>query len=525
MKEKKKFSPFVYVGPYFSPRVEKTFKTIFVWAMLLLLIFLTLFPRITEVLNQNYLFGFDQGRDYLAVRNIVVNHHPTLIGSEWGAGSAGFTGLFHGPFYYYFLSIPFVLWQGDPYGGIVLMFILSISAVVIGFLLGRTIFGTLGGLFVALFIAMSPPLISQARFFWNSHPATPFILIAFYFVYKIKKMGVPAVFLAAFFSGFIYNFQTAIAIPMSISLLILLAFFIRTKKIQDYLAFFFGSLLAFTPLLFFEMRHNLSGLFGLLGYVGGDKKTAVTLRFMEYITRDHFNTFLFNFHNTFPRLDVVPPIVFALILFSVAFYFLLREENANRTIFFWYLFLLPVVSFGVFLLLKNAVYPYYLIELNILFILLFVYALFSSLRKQVFPVAGIFMLVFLFFLVVAIPSAVRTFVYDYSDYGGDAKIKGKTAALDYIYKDAAGKNFGLFVFSPPIYTYPYDYLIQWYGKRVYGYVPSQQKKGLFYLLVEKDHEKPWTYKGWMETVIKTGKVMETKTLSNGFIVQKRIGYE
>src|SRR3989344_1668955 len=81
--------------------------------------------RSTELFAHNYLFGFDQGRDYLAVKNIVVGHKLTLIGSEIGAGVAGFQGIFHGPFYYYSLVIPFLLFKGDPYGGMVLMFLFS----------------------------------------------------------------------------------------------------------------------------------------------------------------------------------------------------------------------------------------------------------------------------------------------------------------------------------------------------------------------------------------------------------------
>lgn len=40
--------------------------------------------RSPELLNCNPLFGFDQGRDYLAVRKIVVDKKLTLIGSEVG---------------------------------------------------------------------------------------------------------------------------------------------------------------------------------------------------------------------------------------------------------------------------------------------------------------------------------------------------------------------------------------------------------------------------------------------------------
>lgn len=110
---------------------------------------------------------------------------------------------------------------------------------------------------------------------------------------------------------------------------------------------------------------------------------------------------------------------------------------------------------------------------------------------------------------------------DFNDFGGTHKMKGKMQALDYIYKDAAGKQFNIMIFTPPIYTYPYDYMLWWYGEKKYGYKPENKKEGTLYLLIEPDPHKPWTYKGWLETVIKTGDIIYTKELPSGFIVQKR----
>jgi hypothetical protein len=73
----------------------------------------------------------------------------------------------------------------------------------------------------------------------------------------------------------------------------------------------------------------------------------------------------------------------------------------------------------------------------------------------------------------------------------------------------------------PIYTYPYDYLFQTYGGQKYGYVPGSVKKGLVYLIIEPDSSKPWTYKGWLETVIVGGTIVKTETLPTGQIVQLR----
>ncbi len=138
-----------------------------------------------------------------------------------------------------------------------------------------------------------------------------------------------------------------------------------------------------------------------------------------------------------------------------------------------------------------------------------------------FSFGRLLVLVFLVFFVHYFFTTIYHLYTKTADEGGFAKIKGITSAVDYIYKDANGKPFGLFVFAPPVYTYNYDYVIWWYGKRKYNFIPYQDKKGTFYLLMEPDPAKPTSYKGWMETVIKVGNTLQQKTLPSGLIVEKR----
>jgi len=125
--------------------------------------------------------------------------------------------------------------------------------------------------------------------------------------------------------------------------------------------------------------------------------------------------------------------------------------------------------------------------------------------------------------VLSITHGIKDFRNDYYDYGGISKMQGKKDAVDYIYKDAAGKPFGLFIFTPGVFTYPYDYAFSWYGAKKYGYLPTQSKDDLFYLLIEEDKYNEWAVKGWMDSVIREGEVSKTETLKSGFIVQKRYG--
>lgn len=492
-------------------------KKILFISFVLLIVFLSLVLRSVEVLNKNYVFGFDQGRDYLAVKSIIVDHKITLIGSEIGGGYAGLTGIFHGPFYYYLLGIPFILFQGDPYGGMVLMFLFGLSAIIFGFYFGEKLFGRWGGLIAALLIAISPPLVSQSRLIWNTSPAPFFILVAFYFIYLLFKNKERYFFLAAFFSGFTYNFDIAFAIPISFSLFIYCLFILKIRQLRKYFWLFLGFLLAFLPMIIFELRHHLLSFQNVTGYIFS--------RHEKLIGKNYLNDFLFNFGDTFPRQTLIPTLLVVFVVFLSAIYFLRKEKNGFLRNFIIYLLMLPLMSFFIFFLVGNPVYSHYLFHLNLTYILIFSYAIFSAFKKKNFFL--IFFLTGFLFLVIlrALPDSIYTFRTNYHDAGGIAKNRGKVEAIDYIYQDAKGKNFSLFIFTPPVYTYAYDYLIWWYGEGKYHYKPAQEKKGLFYLLIEVDYSKPWSYQGWLETVIKSGTIIETKELPSGFIIQKRIGEE
>lgn len=496
---------------------KKVEKILFI-IIILLIIFLSLFPRSIEALNGNPVFGFDNGREMLAAKQIIVDHKLILIGTEIGGGSAGITGIFHGPVYYYMLTIPFLLTNGNPQGGIYLMFIFGLLTVIFSYFLGKKLFGKQIGTLLTLLACISPVLIAQSRFIWSPNPPPLFILLSYYFTYKFtenkRKLNI---FLASFFAGFVYNFELGIAIPMSLTLVIY-SLFIFKRNLKNYVFLLLGFIFAYSPMLAFEARHNFLGFKGILLYLVSHKSTGGHTSI--YYLSDHMKSFIDGFQNTFSINQY--SLVFLIILVVVSFYFLFKEKNIRLKYFMSFLFLQIPITFFVFSFLKNTVYGIYLLHLNLVYLLFFCYIAYSLLtQKLIKPL--IIMLVLIFTLLIAgISNAITISVHDYPDYGGTAKIKGKIDAIDYIYKQAKGKPFGLLVFAPAVYTYPYDYLLWWYGKRKYDYIPYKEKKGTFFLLMEIDPYQPWSYKGWMETVIKSGTIIETKTLPSGFIVQKRV---
>ena len=477
--------------------------------------------RSVEILSNNYLFGFDQGRDYLAVKSIIEDGKLTLIGSEIGAGAAGFSGIFQGPFHYYFLAVPYILFNGSPYGGMALTYIYGILTIFLIFVIGKKMFGNFGGLFAGGLAAISPPLISQARFIWNSHGAPVFVLLSLFFVYKLcEKVRYRYIFLSAFFAAFIYNFQIAISVPMSISLLVLMIFILKVKDIRKYLILVLGFIVGFLPMVLFEFRHNFMAISGLVDYLIGPKDIEGPGLILTM--QSHIPSFIGNLHNTFIRQDFIRGEFIGIFLFAAALFFIVREKNKIIKKFISYLLTIPFVTFFVLGFLNNAVWDYYLLHLVLVYILIFTYIFFSSyLHRKYFLTILIVLFLTLSFAKLT-PDLVKNIFYDFQDYGGTHKMKGKIDALDFIYNDAKGEEFGLFVFTPPIYTYSYDYLMEWYGVSKYGYKPAESKDKTFYLLIEADNNDLLRHQGWLETVIVEGEVIKETTLPSGFIIQKRI---
>lgn len=480
-----------------------------------LVLVLSVLPRSIEVLNGNPVFGFDQGREYLMTQDIVDNKNLRLIGTPLGAGAAGLQGIFHGPVYYYLLGVPYILFNGNPAGGTVLMFVIGVLSLLASYFLGKDMFGKIGGLLTMALVGMSPLFISQSRFLWSPYPSTLFILLAFYFIFHIKKSSLN-IFLAAFFSVFIYNFELAIAVPLAFTLLIYVIYLFRFRLIK-YVYLFAGFIVGLLPMILFEVRHSFMAVNGMISYLTSSKSDE-KFEFVPHFL-DHLNAFGNHLVASFPYVYIFHIVLF-IILFFPFFFLLTKEKNKNLKHFLIFLITLPVINFAILLFLRNAVYHYYLYHLTVIYIIVFVFILLRSGKFKLLRVGAILLLIA--FAISFLITYTKSSLYDINDYGGTAKLKGKVDAIDYIFNDAKGERFGLFVFSPPVYTYPYDYIISWRQEK-YGFTPTQSKEGVFYLLIEKDPEKPWSYEGWLQTVIKTGNVEKEVVLPSGFIIQKRIG--
>jgi hypothetical protein len=473
--------------------------------------------RSVEVFNRNYVFVYDQGLDMMAARSIATDHKLTLIGAEAGGGFAGLPGIFHGPGYHYILAAISAVSSGDPYGEMVVLWLMNIAGIWLLYLIGKKLFGFWGGAGSAAIALVSPALIGMTRTIWAPNFAGLFVICYLYMLLVRKHKSPLDALLLGLSGSLLYHFEIPLAVAASLGGLIYLLFANKFRKIVSLAAFMAGCVIGVFPMLAFDARHGWLTMRGLSGFF---LHPAVVTKSAPFDIMGHVTVMLYHANGIFPTIPGLPYwFWFAVLgigvwLFRPAAHHAERPVNALKG-----LLILVGVHLLLFLPYRNPIYGHYLTILSYTYVLIAGFIVMRVVEEKQWLLLGIIVLFVAVPPILTYPKTIRT---DYYDYGGTAKIRGKIDAVDFIYRDAKGSPFGLLVFTPPVYTYPYDYVLQWYAKPRYGYLPTPGKDHIFYLLIEQDPDKPWSYQGWLETVIKSGTTVASWTLPSGFIIEKRV---
>lgn len=498
-----------------SNNVSKIFLGLFIACIFLLAFFL----RAQETLSNNFLFLIDQGRDLLAVKSIVFDHKLTLIGPYTSLG-----GVFQGPLYYYLLAIPTVLFDGDPWGSVLLMLVISLATVVLASFWIYKRFGKTAGIITLVLFSFAPQAIAAATFSWNPHPMWLLIVIFILSFYEVNTGRQKMSFLMWPAVTLMFHFEMALGVYFFIATL--LYFFLFNRRIilnKLFLGGFFVSLIFLAPQLLFDFRHDFLMTKSVVAMLSGTNQSlwvkGEDIRFLALL-KDHLDVHLQLFSSAFISSGLFRFLPQTLLLLSFFSYFFLlqkgNEDGKKRE------FIQIVFPLFFLMVVLTMLYPFLLRQWFLTgfesFYLLSAGVLLSAFWK---PFLGKILLCVLFLSMIVYSVERIQQVYTVQDFGGVAKIKGKQDALSYIYNDAGKNPYGILVFTPPVYTDAFDYLIWWNSYKNHTALPGKEKKGIVYLLMEPDPYKPRSHRGWLETVIKSGKILSEKTLPSGYIIQKR----
>lgn len=222
--------------------------------MILLLIILSSFFINSYKISDHLFFGHEQGRDAYAIREIYTLKHFPLIGTK-----TEIEGFFSPPWYYYLMAPIYNISNGNPIPASLFLIAISSTTPAIIFLLARQIFKSTGwGIAAAATAILSFELISYARWLANVTPATPLTALAFFFLYKYSQTakqkyfvwwGALAIAASQFQITLIFQF-------LFVTILLLLLRQIKVPRLQPITVTIFILLLAFLPLVLFDLRHQ-----------------------------------------------------------------------------------------------------------------------------------------------------------------------------------------------------------------------------------------------------------------------------
>ena len=127
------------------------------------------------------------------------------------------------------------------------------------------------------------------------------------------------------------------------------------------------------------------------------------------------------------------------------------------------------------------------------------------------------------FLVILIVQNIISFKENYGIPLSDPKtiaFSNQLRAIDWIYKDAGGRDFNVDEYVPPVIPYAYRYLFTWMGTTKYNYLPTETNIQRLYTLYEVDIDHPERLSAWLERQKGIGQVLKEQKFG-GITVQER----
>jgi len=473
--------------------------------------------RLQGVFTNSFAFTYDVGRDMLALWNIAYLHKIPLIGA-----TTGLPGVFYGPWWYYLLTPFFIIFSGNPQGIALVMSLIGILTIIGAFILGKKLGGNFLGLLFALIISISPVMISLSSQIWNPKITPLFVIFVLLVLSKIyfldKKDKSKYYFLLGILLAFNIDLEIVFGLLLSIGIVLSVIFTVKRKiSVRSVLYFIFGGLLIFAPRIFFEFRHGfLMTKSFITFFIGGNSEHLVSSFLDTFISRlsvmfDQFNSTLAAENKLFGIL--------ILLFISITLLFLYKKADVliknfiNTCLIVILIFLLGTVFFS------HDIWPHYLVGVPVFYILLFAisfHLLHKKLSNNFFST-----LILIFIIVINLNPISLIQSLNKPLWEGDTSVyRNQVAVIDYVYKQAHGKEFKYVVYTPPLYDYTYQYLFRWYGPKNYRYSPVV-KSNLAYFILEPDLQYPSRLKDWLKLREGDGKIIKTEIIKGGIIVQTR----
>lgn len=434
--------------------------------------------RLKPIYFQTVPYTYDQGRDFLKAEEVVRYKNPTFIGP-----TTGIMGVFHGAWWYYLLSVPYMLTGGSPVAFYYYMFLFAlISFFLLEFVFLKE-FGALTTIFSALFIAISPYFIRLA-FFASNDTLAPFfittLLLSLFAYFKTQK---PVWSFLTFLSlGFVFEFEVAFGIFLIPLFLLALLLNAQFKLIfRNWKFNLVGFLIPTLPRLLFELKHGFQQSKAVHQYI------ALPQTLQNQPLRFRFTDRLSLFIDYFKQMFLENSEKLAFLFFIFIFISILlnyKKLNGHNRKIFNFIFTLVILLFIFSLFYKGFFWANYYQGIQIFFLFI-ISLLFFANNKSFFGK------LFNFIALVAIfISTFSTLKYSSQTPTQNIGLKKHLQIVNFIYSQVKDQNFCVQVYTPPVVPYTYNYLFSYYSQRYRVKYPQSQfvNKSCWYIIEFDDYK-------------------------------------
>lgn len=215
----------------------------------ILIAFVLRFYNITDL----QFFTYDQSRDALFVKRMIVDHEFRLLGTQ-----TSLPGMYLPPYYFYTITPILWLFKLNPIGIDIYSAFIGVLTVPMVYLVANKMFGRPAGVFSAGLFGVSPLVVELTRRAWNPNTLPFFILVSFYFLYRYFTEKKVKYFLLSFgFYGYCLSLHFGAWTLLPLFIFTLFYGWLKGKLGRLGVLGGLGLLVFFVfPLVLFEIRHN-----------------------------------------------------------------------------------------------------------------------------------------------------------------------------------------------------------------------------------------------------------------------------
>jgi hypothetical protein len=438
-------------------------------------------------------FGPEQGIDFKVLRDMVVSHKFTLIGSK-----TDIDGIYHGPLFHYLALIPFVVSRGSPLAVAFFMIVLNSLSVFLLYLVGKELYTKRVGLLAALVFTFSISAIIMSRWLKEMPLSIPLSCLFFYFVAKFSKGKTYGLYGAAIVYGLLgqAEFLNYILFAgVGVGVVILLFSRVRQMKRSNWIIFFvLIASASWGNFFLFDIRHDFLIVKNIYLLATGS----------SHLYSTYLESF-YSFLNTFPahiRMTVAAGVPTALvgILILMLTYVASVQTRIHKGIFFLWI-ILPFVI--LFFLRRGLLDQFYVATIPGVILLAAVAIDYVWKRTKVagYIVCGV---VFILGIGSWQYHVVRDNDMFFKSVQPGVLYEDERAVIDALYTRSHGEPFSFQPYTIPYwYQHGWEYLLWYRGFQTYGYLPVQEKASTLYVVVQDDASNKQFQNDWLTKTVST----------------------